>query len=71
MWLMGAVFSLLLLYLLWLLARVFLLDVFARLPSYALYLVVNIVPLLILGPLGFLLYRSLPKAFREMEVSAT
>ena len=28
MWLMGAVFSLLLLYLLWLLARVFLLDVF-------------------------------------------
>ena len=52
-------------------AAFFLLDVFARLPSYALYLVVNFVPLLILGPLGFLLYRSLPKAFREMEVSAT
>ena len=52
-------------------AAFFLLDVFARLPSYALYLVVNLVPLLILGPLGFLLYRSLPKAFREMEVSAT
>ncbi len=52
-------------------AAFFLLDVFARLPSYAVYLVANLVPLLVLAPLGFLLYRALPKAFREMEVSAT